>query len=244
MSVTFKQLHQQIAPEIKLRAWQIRVKNLTGAYNGNDIATAEQITALSQASRIRPVSQRTTRTIHDRSVRPVAKVRPVHAPLSIAAPAAQSIAEQPAQIQPDVNNADGSVNNWQLWVVLITSLGCSVPNMYSVALQMKDTPELAAFITLTFTIAPLLLLVSENRAARLAAFVPIGIEIFSNTVGYFGSLLRISTGSDTVTPGRFLHLCANMFGTDYRPTAIFLSITFAATIAALSIVSAHTISKK
>jgi len=242
MSVTFKQLHQQIAPEIKLRAWQIRVKNLTGAYNGNDIATAEQINALSQAGRIRPVSQRTTRTIHDRGVRPVAKVRPVHAPLSIAAPV-QSIAEQPAQ-QPDVNNTDGSVNNWQLWVVLITSLGCSVPNMYSVALQMKDTPELAAFITLTFTIAPLLLLVSENRAARLAAFVPIGIEIFSNTVGYFGSLLRISTGSDTVTPGRFLHLCANMFGTDYRPTAIFLSITFAATIAALSIVSAHTISKK
>ena len=52
---TFKELHQQIAPEIKLRAWQIRVKNLTGAYDGNRNATEQEIRALSL-----PATKRTT----------------------------------------------------------------------------------------------------------------------------------------------------------------------------------------
>jgi hypothetical protein len=66
----------------------------------------------------------------------------------------------------------------------------------------------------------------------------------SNTVGYFGGLLRLTIGSDEIRPGRFLHLVANMFGTEYRPTALFLAIIFAASIAALSIISAHSIAKK
>jgi predicted hotdog family 3-hydroxylacyl-ACP dehydratase len=116
--------------------------------------------------------------------------------------------------------------------------------MYSVAMQMKDTPELAAAITMTFTIAPLLLLNSHSKSARMAAFIPIAIEIMSNTVGYFGGLLRLTIGSDEIRPGRFLHLVSNMFGTEYRPTALFLAIIFAASIAALSIISAHSIAKK
>ena len=41
--ITFSQLHAQIAPEIKLRAWQIRCKNKFGSYNGGRIATPEEI---------------------------------------------------------------------------------------------------------------------------------------------------------------------------------------------------------
>lgn len=245
---TFKELHQQIAPEIKLRAWQIRVKNLTGAYDGNRNATEQEIRALSLPATKRTTTVRTRNGavhqqraylsgIHDNLQRLEPKADPI-----AAVPACQPPAVEPAPVQ--IPAEQQPVSNWQLWTVLIFSLGCSVPNMYSVALQMKDTPELAAAITLTFTIAPLLLLISNSRTARMAAFIPIGVEVFANAVGYFGGLLRISVGSDEIRPGKFLHLVANMFGTDYRPTALFLAILFAASIAALSIISAHNIKQQ
>jgi hypothetical protein len=245
---TFKELHQQIAPEIKLRAWQIRVKNLTGAYDGNRNATEQEIRALSLPAVKRTTTVRTRNGavhqqraylsgIHDNLQRLEPKADPIAAVPTCQPPVVEPAPEPiPAEQQP--------ASNWQLWTVLIFSLGCSVPNMYSVALQMKDTPELAAAITLTFTIAPLLLLISNSRTARMAAFIPIGVEVFANAVGYFGGLLRISVGSDEIRPGKFLHLVANMFGTDYRPTALFLAILFAASIAALSIISAHNIKQQ
>ena len=236
---TFKELHQQIAPEIKLRAWQIRVKNITGNYDGSRIATDREIAALTghqprRAANQAPKKNTIPSGIHDDRQQLAAKVKPI-----VASVPAASTSNHVA----DVSNME-QPTNWQLWTVLVFSLACSIPNMYSVALQMKDTPELAAAITMTFTIAPLLLLNSHSKSARMAAFIPIGIEIFSNAVGYFGGLLRISVGSDEIRPGKFLHLVANMFGTEYRPTALFLAIIFAASIAALSIISAHSIAKK
>ena len=238
---TFKELHQQIAPEIKLRAWQIRVKNITGSYDGSRIATDREIAALTghqpKRAAVKPAPEKATipSGIHDDRQQLAAKVKPIAASVPAAASTSDHVADVGSMVQP---------TNWQLWTVLVFSLACSIPNMYSVALQMKDTPELAAAITMTFTIAPLLLLNSHSKLARMAAFIPIGIEIFSNAVGYFGGLLRISVGSDEIRPGKFLHLVANMFGTEYRPTALFLAIIFAASIAALSIISAHSIAKK
>ena len=237
---TFKELHQQIAPEIKLRAWQIRVKNITGSYDGSRIATDREIAVLTghQPKRavVKPAPEKATiqSGIYDDRQQLAAKVKSIAASVPAVA-SSDHIADVSNIVQP---------TNWQLWVVLIFSLACSIPNMYSIALQMKDTPELAAAITMTFTIAPLLLLNSHSKSARMAAFIPIAIEIMSNTVGYFGGLLRLTIGSDEIRPGRFLHLVSNMFGTEYRPTALFLAIIFAASIAALSIISAHSIAKK
>ena len=237
---TFKELHQQIAPEIKLRAWQIRVKNITGSYDGSRIATDREIAALTghqpKRATVKPAPEKTTipSGIYDDRQQLAAKVKPIAASVPAVA-SSEYIADVSNIVQP---------TNWQLWIVLVFSLACSIPNIYSVALQMKDTPELAAAITMTFTIAPLLLLNSHSKSARMAAFIPIAIEIFSNAVGYFGGLLRISVGSDEIRPGKFLHLVSNMFGTEYRPTALFLAIIFAASIAALSIISAHSIAKK
>jgi len=237
---TFKELHQQVAPEIKLRAWQIRVKNITGSYDGSRIATDREIAALTghqpkRASNQAPKKVTIPSGIHDDRQQLAAKVKPIAASVPAIASTSDHVADVGSMVQP---------TNWQLWTVLVFSLACSIPNMYSVALQMKDTPELAAAITMTFTIAPLLLLNSHSKLARMAAFIPIGIEIFSNAVGYFGGLLRISVGSDEIRPGKFLHLVANMFGTDYRPTALFLALLFAASIAALSIISAHNIKQQ
>jgi hypothetical protein len=134
--------------------------------------------------------------------------------------------------------------NWQLWAVLVFSLGCSVPNMYSVALQMKDSAFLAMAITATFTISPMLLLSSDNRTARIAAFIPIAIEVFANTAGYYGNLLSITVGSDIITPGKFLNMVMQMAGTGARGTALFLALMMAAAIAAMSVVSVHSIIKK
>ena len=237
---TFKELHQQIAPEIKLRAWQIRVKNITGSYDGSRIATDREIAALTghqpKRAAVKPAPEKATiqSGIYDDRQQLAAKVKSIAASVPAVA-SSDHIADVSNIVQP---------TNWQLWVVLIFSLACSIPNMYSIALQMKDTPELAAAITMTFTIAPLLLLNSHSKSARMAAFIPIAIEIMSNTVGYFGGLLRLTIGSDEIRPGRFLHLVSNMFGTEYRPTALFLAIIFAASIAALSIISAHSIAKK
>jgi hypothetical protein len=237
---TFKELHQQIAPEIKLRAWQIRVKNITGSYDGLRIATDREIAALTghqpKRAAVKPAPEKATiqSGIYDDRQQLAAKVKPIAASVPAVA-SSNHIADVSNIVQP---------TNWQLWIVLVFSLACSIPNMYSIALQMKDTPELAAAITMTFTIAPLLLLNSHSKSARMAAFIPIAIEIMSNTVGYFGGLLRLTIGSDEIRPGRFLHLVANMFGTEYRPTALFLAIIFAASIAALSIISAHSIAKK
>ena len=237
---TFKELHQQIAPEIKLRAWQIRVKNITGSYDGSRIATDREIAALTghqpKRATVKPAPEKATiqSGIYDDRQQLAAKVKSIAASVPAVA-SSDHIADVSNIVQP---------TNWQLWIVLVFSLACSIPNMYSIALQMKDTPELAAAITGTFTIAPLLLLNSHSKSARMAAFIPIAIEIMSNTVGYFGGLLRISVGSDEIRPGKFLHLVSNMFGTEYRPTALFLAIIFAASIAALSIISAHSIAKK
>ena len=237
---TFKELHQQIAPEIKLRAWQIRVKNITGSYDGSRIATDREIAALTghqpKRAAVKPAPEKATiqSGIYDDRQQLAAKVKSIAASVPAVA-SSDHIADVSNIVQP---------TNWQLWIVLVFSLACSIPNMYSIALQMKDTPELAAAITMTFTIAPLLLLNSHSKSARMAAFIPIAIEIMSNTVGYFGGLLRLTIGSDEIRPGRFLHLVANMFGTEYRPTALFLAIIFAASIAALSIISAHSIAKK
>ena len=237
---TFKELHQQIAPEIKLRAWQIRVKNITGSYDGSRIATDREIAALTghqpKRAAVKPAPEKATiqSGIYDDRQQLAAKVKSIAASVPAVA-SSDHIADVSNIVQP---------TNWQLWIVLVFSLACSIPNMYSIALQMKDTPELAAAITMTFTIAPLLLLNSHSKSARMAAFIPIAIEIMSNTVGYFGGLLRLTIGSDEIRPGRFLHLVSNMFGTEYRPTALFLAIIFAASIAALSIISAHSIAKK
>ena len=237
---TFKELHQQIAPEIKLRAWQIRVKNITGSYDGSRIATDREIAALTghqpKRAAVKPAPEKATiqSGIYDDRQQLAAKVKSIAASVPAVA-SSDHIADVSNIVQP---------TNWQLWIVLVFSLACSIPNMYSVAMQMKDTPELAAAITMTFTIAPLLLLNSHSKSARMAAFIPIAIEIMSNAVGYFGGLLRLTIGSDEIRPGKFLHLVANMFGTEYRPTALFLAIIFAASIAALSIISAHSIAKK
>jgi hypothetical protein len=116
--------------------------------------------------------------------------------------------------------------------------------MYSVALQMKDSAFLAMAITATFTISPMLLLTSDNRTARVAAFIPIAIEVFANTAGYYGNLLSIIVGSDIITPGKFLNMVMQMAGTGARGTALFLALMMAAAIAAMSVVSVHSIIKK
>jgi hypothetical protein len=87
-----------------------------------------------------------------------------------------------------------SSNQWQLWTVLVFSLACSVPNMYSVALQMKDSAFLAAAITATFTISPVLLINSRTQSAKWAAFAPIALEVFCNTAGYYGNLTGLAHG--------------------------------------------------
>ena len=245
--ITFKQLHHQAAPNIGLRAWQVKVKKITGAYDGNAIATPDQINALLSAGAKR------IHTIHTASTK-AAKVSYSHRqqPESKAVPAEPLEVKQP-EVNPETQQAEQYQSyqpyepeplNWQLWAVLVFSLGCSVPNMYSVALQMKDSAFLAMAITATFTISPMLLLSSDNRTERIAAFIPIAIEVFANTAGYYGNLLSITVGSDIITPGKFLNMVMQMAGTGARGTALFLALMMAAAIAAMSVVSVHSIIKK
>ena len=242
--ITFKQLHHQAAPNIGLRAWQVKVKKITGAYDGNAIATPEQINALLSASakRIHTIHTASTKSVkvsYSHRQQPEPQAVPAE-PLEIKQPEVNPEAQQFEQYQP----YEPEPLNWQLWAVLVFSLGCSVPNMYSVALQMKDSAFLAMAITATFTISPMLLLTSDNRTARIAAFIPIAIEVFANTAGYYGNLLSITVGSDIITPGKFLNMVMQMAGTGARGTALFLALMMAAAIAAMSVVSVHSIIKK
>ena len=243
---TFKQLHHHAAPNIGLRAWQVKVKKITGAYDGNAIATPDQINALLSAGAKRIHTKAKVSYSHRQQPEPKAvpaepleatKVQPeVHPELKHEAQQFEQYQSyQPYEPEP---------LNWQLWAVLVFSLGCSVPNMYSVALQMKDSAFLAMAITATFTISPMLLLASDKRTARIAAFIPIAIEVFANTAGYYGNLLSITVGSDIITPGKFLNMVMQMAGTGARGTALFLALMMAAAIAAMSVVSVHSIIKK
>jgi hypothetical protein len=242
-SITFKQLHYQAAPNIGLRAWQVKVKKITGAYDGNAIATPDQINALLSASAKRIHTK--AKVSYSHRQQPESKAVPAE-PLEATKvqpevhPELKPEAQQFEQYQP----YEPEPLNWQLWAVLVFSLGCSVPNMYSVALQMKDSAFLAMAITATFTISPMLLLTSDNRTARIAAFIPIAIEVFANTAGYYGNLLSITVGSDIITPGKFLNMVMQMAGTGARGTALFLALMMAAAIAAMSVVSVHSIIKK
>jgi len=238
--ITFKQLHHQAAPNIGLRAWQVKVKKITGAYDGNAIATPDQINALLSASAKRIHTKAKVSYSHRQQPEPQAV--PAE-PLEIKQPEVKPEAQQPEQYQ-SYQPYEPEPLNWQLWAVLVFSLGCSVPNMYSVALQMKDSAFLAMAITATFTISPMLLLTSDNRTARIAAFIPIAIEVFANTAGYYGNLLSITVGSDIITPGKFLNMVMQMAGTGARGTALFLALMMAAAIAAMSVVSVHSIIKK
>lgn len=245
--ITFKQLHHQAAPNIGLRAWQVKVKKLTGAYDGNAIATPDQINALlsSSAKRIYTIhtaSTKAAKVSYSHRQQPESQAAPAE-PLEVKQPEVKPEAQQPEQYQ-SYQPYEPKPLNWQLWAVLVFSLGCSVPNMYSVALQMKDSAFLAMAITATFTISPMLLLSSDNRTARIAAFIPIAIEVFANTAGYYGNLLSITVGSDIITPGKFLNMVMQMAGTGARSTALFLALMMAAAIAAMSVVSVHSIIKK
>jgi len=241
--ITFKQLHHQAAPNIGLRAWQVKVKKITGAYDGNAIATPDQINALLSAGAKRIHTK--AKVSYSHRQQPESKAVPAE-PLEATKvqpevhPELKPEAQQLEQYQP----YEPEPLNWQLWAVLVFSLGCSVPNMYSVALQMKDSAFLAMAITATFTISPMLLLTSDNRTARIAAFIPIAIEVFANTAGYYGNLLSITVGSDIITPGKFLNMVMQMAGTSARGTALFLALMMAAAIAAMSVVSVHSIIKK
>lgn len=241
--ITFKQLHHQAAPNIGLRAWQVKVKKITGAYDGNAIATPDQINALLSAGAKRIHTK--AKVSYSHRQQPESKAVPAE-PLEATKvqpevhPELKPEAQQFEQYQP----YEPEPLNWQLWAVLVFSLGCSVPNMYSVALQMKDNSFLAMAITATFTISPMLLLTSDNRTARIAAFIPIAIEVFANTAGYYGNLLSITVGSDIITPGKFLNMIMQMAGTGARGTALFLALMMAAAIAAMSVVSVHSMIKK
>ena len=240
--ITFKQLHHQAAPNIGLRAWQVKVKKITGAYDGNAIATPDQINALLSASAKRIHTKAKVSYSHRQQPEPQAvPAEPLEA--TKVQPEVKHEAQQPEQYQ-SYQPYEPEPLNWQLWAVLVFSLGCSVPNMYSVALQMKDSAFLAMAITATFTISPMLLLTSDNRTARIAAFIPIAIEVFANTAGYYGNLLSITVGSDIITPGKFLNMVMQMAGTGARGTALFLALMMAAAIAAMSVVSVHSIIKK
>jgi hypothetical protein len=245
--ITFKQLHHQAAPNIGLRAWQVKVKKITGAYDGNAIATPDQINALLSAGAkrihtIHTASTKAAKVSYSHRQQPEPQAVPAE-PLEIKQPEVNPEAQQPEQYQ-SYQPYEPDPLNWQLWAVLVFSLGCSVPNMYSVALQMKDSAFLAMAITATFTISPMLLLTSDNRTARIAAFIPIAIEVFANTAGYYGNLLSITVGSDIITPGKFLNMVMQMAGTGARGTALFLALMMAAAIAAMSVVSVHSIIKK
>jgi hypothetical protein len=238
--ITFKQLHHQAAPNIGLRAWQVKVKKITGAYDGNAIATPDQINALLSAGAKRIHTKAKVSYSHRQQPEPQAV--PAE-PLEVKQPEVKHESQQPEQYQ-SYQPYEPEPLNWQLWAVLVFSLGCSVPNMYSVALQMKDSAFLAMAITATFTISPMLLLSSDNRTAHIAAFIPIAIEVFANTAGYYGNLLSITVGSDIITPGKFLNMVMQMAGTGARGTALFLALMMAAAIAAMSVVSVHSIIKK
>ena len=245
--ITFKQLHHQAAPNIGLRAWQVKVKKITGAYDGNAIATPDQINALLSAGAkrihtIHTASTKAAKVSYSHRQQPEPQAVPAE-PLEIKQPEVNPEEQQPEQYQ-SYQPYEPEPLNWQLWAVLVFSLGCSVPNMYSVALQMKDSAFLAMAITATFTISPMLLLTSDNRTARIAAFIPIAIEVFANTAGYYGNLLSITVGSDIITPGKFLNMVMQMAGTGARGTALFLALMMAAAIAAMSVVSVHSIIKK
>jgi hypothetical protein len=245
--ITFKQLHHQAAPNIGLRAWQVKVKKITGAYDGNAIATPDQINALLSAGAkrihtIHTASTKAAKVSYSHRQQPEPQAVPAE-PLEIKQPEVNPEEQQPEQYQ-SYQPYEPEPLNWQLWAVLVFSLGCSVPNMYSVALQMKDSAFLAMAITATFTISPMLLLSSDNRTARIAAFIPIAIEVFANTAGYYGNLLSITVGSDIITPGKFLNMVMQMAGTGARSTALFLALMMAAAIAAMSVVSVHSIIKK
>jgi hypothetical protein len=245
--ITFKQLHHQAAPNIGLRAWQVKVKKITGAYDGNAIATPDQINTLLSAGAkrihtIHTASTKAAKVSYSHRQQPEPQAVPAE-PLEIKQPEVNPEEQQPEQYQ-SYQPYEPEPLNWQLWAVLVFSLGCSVPNMYSVALQMKDSAFLAMAITATFTISPMLLLTSDNRTARIAAFIPIAIEVFANTAGYYGNLLSITVGSDIITPGKFLNMVMQMAGTGARGTALFLALMMAAAIAAMSVVSVHSIIKK
>lgn len=235
--LTFSQLHAQLAPEIKLRAWQIRCKNKFGSYNGGRIATPEEIQQLKDfgCTGSRPSAMRPAK------VRAVVSGFKVEQPTISKTETVEQVQHIQPEVQPEVQQASQS-NQWQLWTVLVFSLACSVPNMYAVALQMKDSAFLAAAITATFTISPVLLINSRTRSAKWAAFAPIALEVFCNTAGYYGNLTGLAHGFN-LQPSQVLNMICQMLDTGANGTGIALSLLMASAIASMSIVSASELMK-
>ena len=242
--ITFSELHTQIAPEIKLRAWQIRCKNKFGSYQGGRIATPEEIAALSE-----PVNRsfgclgRNSRSMTDRPAKARAAVKTFkneQPSQHITTKADSTISKMETVGQSEHEQRPNS--QWQLWTVLVFSLACSVPNMYSVALQMKDSAFLAAAITATFSLSPVLLINSRTKSAKWAAFAPIVLEVFCNTAGYYGNLTGLAHGYN-LQPSQVLNMVCQMLDTDINGTGITLSLLMASAIASMSVVSASELLK-
>jgi hypothetical protein len=147
--------------------------------------------------------------------------------------------------QPSLNlKAAGSGNVALLWGCLVLSLACSVPNMYGIAMAMKGNYILAILVTAAFTVAPFLLIGYGIKGwLRYAAYIPIGVEIFCNSAGFFGGMTGLSH-SLYIEPTVFLHMVTSMTNSANEPTAFILSVSMAVCIAILAIVPVHEIEKR
>lgn len=131
-----------------------------------------------------------------------------------------------------------------LWSCLLLSLACSIPNMYEVALAMKGNVVLAGLVTAAFTIAPFLLIAYGIKGPlQYAAYVPILVEIFCNSAGFFGGMTGLSH-SLYIKPTPFLHMVTSMTNSANGPTAFLLAGCMAACIAILAIVPVYLIEKR
>lgn len=133
---------------------------------------------------------------------------------------------------------------WLLWLCLVLSLACSVPNMFSIMVAIKGNEVLAAIVTATFTVAPLLLIAYGIKGWQKAvAYVPIAVEIFCNSAGFYGGMTGLQH-SLYVEPTKFLHMVTTMTNSGNEGTAFILSISLAICISALAIVPVYQLEKR
>lgn len=133
--------------------------------------------------------------------------------------------------------------NMLLWLCLVLSLACSVPNMFSIMVAIKGNEVLAAIVTATFTVAPLLLIAYGIKGwQKTIAYVPIAVEIFCNSAGFYGGMTGLQH-SLYVEPTKFLHMVTTMTNSGNEGTAFILSISLAICISALAIVPVYQLEK-
>lgn len=225
---TGRQLRERL--RVKERAFQTMWKRTFDySFRANEICTEEEVAVMEMKYGKKTME------------RAEPKVRRINAGKT---PASNVEPVVPAKEQAPIPADSKQGSTLLLWSCLLLSLACSVPNMYGVALAMKGNVLLAGLVTGAFTVAPFLLIAYGIKGPlQYAAYVPILVEIFCNSAGFFGGMTGLGH-SLYVEPTPFLHMVTSMMNSANEPTAFLLAVCMAVCIAILAIVPVYEIEKR